>query len=185
MKSVTTIPSSGDSTAREAKVASSVLLTVDFNLSERDRELRQNEQILSSGRPSLGSSSHSQRNLRSPTFFAQPSIPQRHVTLRVGDQLKTIEDLRQKVRLLEEKISERDRLIEALQREGTSMYQALQKVESFAQDAEARNEKTVSTSEVLEVLYSSFHAEHPQDEEKWLNDGLSIGYMEDSFSLKE
>ena len=33
--------------------------------------------------------------------------------------------------------------------------------------------------------YSSFHAEHPQDEEKWLNDGLSIGYMEDSFSLKE
>ena len=75
------------------------------------------------------------------------------------------------------------------------MYQAPQKVESFAQDAEARNEKTVSTSEVLEVLwdlgnsmtcrYSSFHAEHPQDEEKWLNDGLSIGYMEDSFSLKE
>ena len=111
MKSVTTIPSSGDSTAREAKVSSSVLLRIDFNLSERDRELRQNEQILSSGRPSLGSSSHSQRNLRSPTFFAQPSIPQRHVTLRVGDQLKTIEDLRQKVRLLEEKISERDRLV--------------------------------------------------------------------------
>lgn len=33
--------------------------------------------------------------------------------------------------------------------------------------------------------YSSFHAEHPAEEEKWLNDGLSIGYLDDSFSLKD
>ena len=32
------------------------------------------------------------------------------------------------------------------------MYQALQKVESFAQDAESRGEKTVGTNELLEVL---------------------------------
>ncbi|CBK25288.2 uncharacterized protein [Blastocystis hominis] len=124
----------------------------DFNLSERDRELRQNEQILSSGRCSIGSATFSQRTVRSSTLAAPPTAPQRHGTLRLGEPMKQVDDLKHKLRTLEEKINERDRLIEALQKEGTSMYQALQRVESFAQDAEARGEKTVGINELLEVL---------------------------------
>ena len=114
-KSVITIPSSGVNTAKAAKVCLLPCFHEDFNLSERDRELRQNEQILSSGRCSIGSATFSQRTVRSSTLAAPPTAPQRHGTLRLGEPMKQVDDLKHKLRTLEEKINERDRLVLAVQ----------------------------------------------------------------------
>ena len=40
--------------------------------------------------------------------------------------------------------------------------------------------ESVEIKEVLDILYSSYHIEEPEEEEKWMNDGLSIGCIEDS-----
>lgn len=113
-KSVTTIPSNDANTVKAEKVHSLQLFHSDFNLSERDRELRQNEQLLSSGRCSIGSATFSQRTVRSSTLLSQPAAPQRHATLRLGDPMKQVDDLKHKMRVLEEKINERDRLVRVL-----------------------------------------------------------------------
>ena len=114
-KSEITIPSSGVNTAKAGRVCFFLCFHSDFNLSERDRELRQNEQILSSGRCSIGSATFSQRTVRSSTLAAPPPAPQRHGTLRLGEPMKQVDDLKHKMRVLEEKINERDRLVVNLQ----------------------------------------------------------------------
>lgn len=38
----------------------------------------------------------------------------------------------------------------------------------------------MSVKEVLNVLYDCYHVETPEEEEKWLRDGLSIGCVDDS-----
>ena len=115
-KSGIMIPSNGANIAKAEKVLFCFHFNPDFNLSERDRELRQNEQLLSSGRCSIGSATFSQRTVRSSTLMPPPAAPQRHGTLRLGDPMKQVDDLKHKLRLLEEKINERDRLVRDLRR---------------------------------------------------------------------
>ena len=33
---------------------------------------------------------------------------------------------------------------------------------------------------VLDIIYKTYEVEHPEEEEKWMTDGLSIGLVEDS-----
>lgn len=38
----------------------------------------------------------------------------------------------------------------------------------------------MNVKDILNVLYSSYQVEHPEEEEQWMKDGLSIGCVEDS-----
>ena len=71
------------------------------------------------------------------------------------------------------------------------MFTALRKVEDYlqvsvewacdAQQALEEGHDTVEVNKVLDVMYKTYEVVHPEEEEKWMMDGLSIGFVDDSF----
>ena len=109
-----------------------------MNITTTDLEVMENEIVMNSGRVSIESSRSQQVSLNNARAALGTPGP-RHQQKMVNSLMQRTkfpsrsDELKQKVQKLESAVAERDRLIEALRQEGTTMYYTLQKIESFLQ----------------------------------------------------
>lgn len=109
-----------------------------MNITPTDLEVMENEIAMNSGRVSIESTRSQQASLNNVRAALGTPGP-RHQQKIANSLLQRTkfpsrsDELKQKVEKLESALAERDRLIEALRQEGTTMYYTLQKMESFLQ----------------------------------------------------
>ena len=106
-----------------------------MNITPTDLEVMENEIVMNSGRVSIESTRSQQVSLNNARAALGTPGPRYPMTLIQPHFTKSHSqaEMKQKISKLEQALSERDRLIESLRKEGTTMFFTLQKIEQFLQ----------------------------------------------------
>lgn len=164
----------------------SLCYCVEWNVTSHDLEVMSNEKVVNS-RNSIDTHSSQSRKI-----LPLSTVPRRTGTTQSSlDALRELKGLQERIKVLEHDLRERDRLIESLGKEGTSMYHTMRMVEDHLlvtiggrgdlQEAKEAGQTTVNVDTVLNIMYDNFKIEKPEEEEKWATEGMSIGHVDDSF----
>ncbi|KNB42960.1 microtubule-associated protein [Blastocystis sp. subtype 4] len=148
----------------------------EWNVTSHDLEVMSNEKVVNS-RNSIDTHSSQSRKI-----LPLSTVPRRTGTTQSSlDALRELKGLQERIKVLEHDLRERDRLIESLGKEGTSMYHTMRMVEDHLLEAKEAGQTTVNVDTVLNIMYDNFKIEKPEEEEKWATEGMSIGHVDDSF----
>lgn len=108
-----------------------------MNITPTDLEVMENEIVMNSGRVSIESTRSQQVSLNNARAALGTPGPRHPTHLIPSSHLPKLpsrtDEMKQKISKLEQALSERDRLIESLRKEGTTMFFTLQKIEQFLQ----------------------------------------------------